>query len=82
VNRGRTRRAQRIALGTCGVNAQEVNDMGAVDKMKDKAQETKGAAKEKVGDATDNRDLEAEGRMDKAAGSLKGAGEKVKDAIE
>jgi uncharacterized protein YjbJ (UPF0337 family) len=56
--------------------------MGAVDKMKDKAQEAKGAAKEKVGDATDNRDLEAEGAKDKAAGSLKGAGEKVKDAFD
>jgi uncharacterized protein YjbJ (UPF0337 family) len=56
--------------------------MGAVDKMKDKAQEAKGAAKKKVGEATDNRDLEAEGQMDESAGSLKGAGEKVKDAFD
>ena len=56
--------------------------MGAVDKAKDKAQEVAGAAKEKVGDATDNADLEAEGKKDKAAGSLKGAGEKVKDAFK
>jgi len=56
--------------------------MGAVDKAKDKAQEVTGAAKEKIGDATGDADLEAEGKKDKAAGSLKGAGEKVKDAFK
>ena len=56
--------------------------MGAVDKAKDKAQELKGAAKEKVGQATDNEDLEAEGKKDQAVGGLKGAGEKVKDAFK
>ena len=56
--------------------------MGAMDKAKDKMQEVAGAAKEKVGDATDNPDLEAEGRREKAAGAVKGAGEKVKDAFD
>ena len=56
--------------------------MGATDKAKDKMQEVAGATKEKVGDATDNADLEAEGKKDKAAGALKGAGEKVKDAFD
>lgn len=56
--------------------------MGAVDKAKDKAQEVAGAAKEKVGKATGDADLETEGKKDKAVGGLKGAGEKVKDAFK
>lgn len=56
--------------------------MGAMDKAKDKVQEAAGAAKEKIGDATDNERLEAEGKKDKAAGAMKGAGEKVKDAVD
>ncbi len=56
-------------------------DVSGVDKAKDKAQEIKGNTKEAVGEATDNRDLEAEGKKDKAAGNLKQAGEKVKDAL-
>ena len=56
--------------------------MGAIDKAKDKAQEVKGAAKEKIGQSTDDADLEAEGKKDKAMGGLKGAGEKVKDAFK
>ncbi len=57
--------------------------MGIVDEMKDKAQAAKGDAKEKVGQATDDRSMEAEGKGkgDKAAGNLKQAGEKVKDAL-
>jgi len=56
--------------------------MSDTDKMKDKAQELAGRGKEAVGDATDNRDLQAEGRKDQAAGNLKQAGEKVKDAFK
>jgi uncharacterized protein YjbJ (UPF0337 family) len=56
--------------------------MSDMDKMKDKAQELAGRGKEAVGDATDNRDLQAEGKKDQAAGSLKQAGEKVKDAFD
>lgn len=55
--------------------------MGSMDKMKDKAQATKGAAKESVGRATGDRDMQAEGEYDKTAGNLKQAGEKVKDAL-
>ena len=54
--------------------------MGAKDKAKNKVQEIKGAGKEKVGKATDNRDLQAKGAKDKTAGKLKNAGEEVKDA--
>ena len=55
--------------------------MGAMDDMKNKVQELKGEGKEKVGDATDNEQLQAEGQGDQTAGNLKQAGEKVKDAF-
>ena len=56
--------------------------MSGMDKMKNKAQELAGEGKEAVGDATDNRDLQAEGEKDQAAGNLKQAGEKVKDVFK
>ena len=52
------------------------------DKLSNSTQEFKGNVKEKVGSATDNKDLEAKGKSDKAKGSLKQAGEKVKDAFK
>jgi uncharacterized protein YjbJ (UPF0337 family) len=52
--------------------------MGAT---KDKAKSAKGSVKEKVGKATNNRSLEAEGKKDKAVGNLKQAGKKVKKAV-
>jgi uncharacterized protein YjbJ (UPF0337 family) len=55
--------------------------MGAMDKAKDKMQATKGSAKEKVGDATDNEQWQAEGRAERAKADIKQAGEKVKDAF-
>ena len=56
--------------------------MSGVDKMKDKGQELSGEAKEKLGDAMDNEQLQAEGQADQTKGSLKQAGEKVKDAFK
>ncbi|PZS35623.1 MAG: CsbD family protein [Pseudonocardiales bacterium] len=56
--------------------------MGAEDKMKNKAQTMKGTAKEKLGDATDDESMQAEGQADKTAGNLKQAGEKIKDAFK
>jgi len=56
--------------------------MGFLDKAKDKAQSVSGDAKEKVGDATGNESLQAEGKKDQVVGDLKGAGEKVKDAFK
>ncbi len=56
--------------------------MGLEDKINNKAQETAGKVKEGLGKAKDDPDLEAEGRKDKAAGNLKQAGEKVKDAFK
>ena len=55
--------------------------MGMMDKMKDKAQAAKGEAKQKVGDATDNEQWQAEGKADQVKGNLKQSGEKVKDAF-
>ena len=50
--------------------------------MKNKAEELAGKGKEAVGDATDDRDLQAEGKTDQTTGNLKQAGEKIKDAFK
>lgn len=56
--------------------------MGLGDKFKNKAQEVSGKAKESLGDATNNEDLQAEGLKDQAAAKAKQAGEAVKDAAK
>ena len=56
--------------------------MGADDKIANKLDGLTGSAKEKVGDATDNESLQAEGQRDQAGADLKQAGEKVKDAFK
>jgi len=56
--------------------------MSATDKIKNAAQDAMGGAKEKVGDATDDKSLENEGRADQSSADLKQAGEKVKDAFK
>ena len=54
--------------------------MGIGDKIKHKAEEMSGKVKESAGDATDNRDLEAEsGRADRP--NVKQAGDNVPDAL-
>ena len=40
------------------------------------------AGKEGLGKATDNDELEAEGKTDQVKGNLKQAGDKVKDALK
>lgn len=55
--------------------------MGAFDKLQDKAEAAKGEAKQKVGDATGDDQMRAEGKVDQVKGDLKQAGEKVKDAF-
>jgi uncharacterized protein YjbJ (UPF0337 family) len=52
------------------------------DKLRNQGQDLKGKAKESIGRATDDDELEAAGRADQASSSLKQAGEKVKDAIK
>ncbi|ASF09088.1 MULTISPECIES: CsbD family protein [Nocardia] len=55
--------------------------MSTADKAKNKAEDLAGQAKEKFGQATDDRDLENEGKGDQLKSNLKDAGEKVKDAF-
>lgn len=54
--------------------------MGAEDKASNKFKDLKGNVKEGTGKATDNEDLENEGKADQAEASLKDGVEKVKDA--
>ena len=56
--------------------------MANEDKAAAKATEVKGKVKEGLGNATDDQELEAEGKTDQAKGNLKQAGEKVKDAFK
>ncbi len=56
--------------------------MSTDDRMENKGQELKGKVKEGVGDATGNKEWQAEGKKDQTMGSLKNAGEKVKDAFK
>ncbi len=56
--------------------------MGNDDKAANKGEGMLGKAKETLGDATDNRDLQNEGKKDQSKADLKQAGEKVKDAFK
>ncbi|HEV8055915.1 MAG TPA: CsbD family protein [Nocardioidaceae bacterium] len=56
--------------------------MGIGDKAKNKAEETLGKGKEKTGEHSGDRDLQAEGKSDQSKANLKQAGEKVKDAFK
>ena len=53
---------------------------GFGDKAEGKADELRGEVKERVGDATDNPDLQAEGMGDKAEGKVEQAIGEAKDA--
>ena len=55
--------------------------MGTDDKIENKTEELTGKAKETVGDASGDRDLQAEGQADQTKGNIKQAGQKVKDAL-
>jgi uncharacterized protein YjbJ (UPF0337 family) len=50
--------------------------------IQNKAEELKGSAKEKFGDATNNEDLQAEGAAEKAKANLKQTAEDAKDNLE
>jgi uncharacterized protein YjbJ (UPF0337 family) len=56
--------------------------MNNEDKIRNKAEGAKGKGKETVGDVTDDRNLEAEGKSDQTKSDLKQAAEKVKDAFK
>jgi uncharacterized protein YjbJ (UPF0337 family) len=56
--------------------------MGFDDKVDNKAEEFGGKVKEGVGKATDDEELEAQGKGDQAKANLKQAGEKIKDVFK
>ena len=56
--------------------------MSTENKAANKITEVKGKVKQAAGQATDDQELEAEGKTDEAKGNLKQAGEKVKDAFK
>ena len=60
----------------------EALTVSGIDKLKNAAEKLAGQGKEKVGEATGNEDLRAEGQGDQAKGDLKQAGEKVKDIFK
>jgi uncharacterized protein YjbJ (UPF0337 family) len=55
--------------------------MGTDDKIDNSAENVAGKVKEGVGKATDDKDLETEGKTDQASASVKQAGEKIKDVF-
>ncbi len=55
--------------------------MGNQDKLENAASDKVGQAKEALGKASGDEDLEGEGKVDQTKANLKQAGEKVKDAF-
>jgi uncharacterized protein YjbJ (UPF0337 family) len=56
--------------------------MGISDKISNETQKVKGKAQEAAGDLTDDKKLQAKGKLNQAAAEVKQTGEKVKDAIK
>jgi uncharacterized protein YjbJ (UPF0337 family) len=56
--------------------------MASDDKLNNKIEEVVGKVKDRVGGATGDRELQAEGQADQTRSNLKQAGEKVKDAFK
>ena len=56
--------------------------MGIGDKIDNKSEDLGGKAKEATGKATDDEELQSEGKSDQTKADLKQAGEKVKDAFK
>lgn len=54
--------------------------MGWFDKLRNRSQISRGRAKQKVGRATGNRRMRAQGLADRVSGSAKQAGQKLKGA--
>jgi len=55
--------------------------MSTLDKARNKLQELTGRGRERLGGATGNESTQSQGQRDRVAGSLKGAGQKLKDAF-
>lgn len=56
--------------------------MGLGDDIKNKAEELKGEAKQKIGEATDNEQAQAEGIGEQIKAKAAQVGESIKDAVE
>lgn len=56
--------------------------MSTEKKIGNKVDEVVGKVKDRVGGATGNRELQAEGQADQSRSNLKQAGEKAKDAFK
>ena len=56
--------------------------MSANDKVHNTAETVRGKAKETVGRVTNDDGIELEGKVEQAAGHLRQAGEKIKDAFK
>ncbi|MGI8330820.1 CsbD family protein [Actinomadura scrupuli] len=56
--------------------------MSFLDKLKNKAQQTKGRGKEEAGRRADDPYLEGEGKADRIEGGAKQVGERAKDAVK
>jgi len=56
--------------------------MSFIDKAKNTAEKVTGEVKETIGKATDNKDLEAEGKKDQGSAGVKKVGENVKDTFK
>ncbi|MFF3488866.1 CsbD family protein [Streptomyces sp. NPDC002701] len=56
--------------------------MAADEKTQAKGEQVKGKVKKVVGGAAGNESLKAEGRTEESKGDLRGAKEKVKDAVK
>jgi uncharacterized protein YjbJ (UPF0337 family) len=56
--------------------------MGIDDKISNASENAAGKLKEGTGKATDDEQLEAEGKTDQTGAKLKQAGEKIKDAFK
>jgi uncharacterized protein YjbJ (UPF0337 family) len=55
--------------------------MASEDKLNNKVDELKGRTKERVGEATEDEQMQTEGRAEHSKANLKQAGEKVKDVF-
>jgi uncharacterized protein YjbJ (UPF0337 family) len=56
--------------------------MGIDDKISNTSEEAAGKVKEAGGKATDDEQLEAEGKADQTSANVKQAGEKIKDVFK
>ncbi|NEK86560.1 CsbD family protein [Blastococcus saxobsidens] len=56
--------------------------MSGTDKLTNKIEEMSGKGKQAVGDATDDRDLQAEGKKEESKSNLKQGVENIKDAFK